>query len=61
MTMRRFTVAALAMMLVTACRSERVREPTTFEIHDAWARSVPDSGATTAEYMTFVNGTTRPP
>ena len=59
MTKRQFTAAGLASILAIACRSERVREPTTFEIHDAWARAVPDSGTATAEYMTFVNGTAR--
>ncbi|MEO9114630.1 MAG: copper chaperone PCu(A)C [Gemmatimonadaceae bacterium] len=30
---------------------------TSFELHDAWVRSDPDSGSTTAAYIRFVNGT----
>ena len=51
--------AALVLMLlpVAACQRESARRPATFEIHDAWVRAIPDSGATTAAYMRLVNGT----
>jgi hypothetical protein len=55
-------VAALAPL---ACRRESrtaAQQPpaTTFELRDAWVRAVPDSGATTAAYLEFDNGTTGP-
>ena len=42
---------------VTACRHDSRSVATSFELHDAWVRSDPDSGSTTAAYIRFVNGT----
>jgi copper(I)-binding protein len=54
---------AIALLCATSlslagCRHEPPPEHvTTFEMQDAWVRATPDSGATTAAYMKFVNGT----
>jgi len=42
---------------VMACHRESRLVATSFELHDAWVRSDPDSGSTTAAYIRFVNGT----
>ena len=39
------------------CHREPKISATSFELHDAWARAIPDSGATTAAYLRLVNGT----
>lgn len=39
------------------CHREPKISATSFELHDAWARAIPDSGATTAAYVRLVNGT----
>ncbi len=53
--------ATLSMMVIAiaaaGCRRESRPAATSFELHDAWVRSAPDSGATTAAYIRFVNGT----
>ncbi|MEO7101800.1 MAG: copper chaperone PCu(A)C [Gemmatimonadaceae bacterium] len=61
MTRLRFSCAStcVAVMLfsVAACRRDTRTVATSFELHDAWVRSDPDSGSTTAAYIRFVNGT----
>lgn len=56
------TFATIAIMLslpvIGACHREPPISATTFELHDAWVRAMPDSGSTTAAYIRFVNGTT---
>jgi copper(I)-binding protein len=44
-------------MPIAGCRREPKISATSFELHDAWVRATPDSGATTAAYIRFVNGT----
>lgn len=50
---------AFVLMLLpfTACQDKTAGRATTFEIHDAWVRAIPDSGGTTVAYMRLVNGT----
>lgn len=47
----------LILLSLGACQRKSTGQATTFEIHDAWVRAIPDSGATTAGYMRLVNGT----
>ncbi|MEO7041970.1 MAG: copper chaperone PCu(A)C [Gemmatimonadaceae bacterium] len=49
--------AAFMLCVMTACRHDARPVATSFELHDAWVRSDPDSGSTTAAYIRFVNGT----
>jgi copper(I)-binding protein len=49
--------AALCALTIAGCRHESLPQAISFELHDAWARAVPDSGSTTAAYIRFVNGT----
>jgi periplasmic copper chaperone A len=53
----RLVVLALTAPIFAACQREAPISATTFELHDAWVRAMPDSGSTTAAYIRFVNGT----
>jgi len=43
-------------LVLVGCKRESRLQATTFETHDAWVRSAPDTGSTTAAYIRFVNG-----
>jgi periplasmic copper chaperone A len=43
-----------------ACHREPAPQTAAFDVQDAWVRATPDSGATTAAYIRFVNGTPEP-
>lgn len=43
-------------LVLIGCKRETRLHATTFETHDAWVRSAPDTGSTTAAYIRFVNG-----
>ena len=54
---RRATLAlCIGLLTLAGCKRESRLHATTFETHDAWVRSAPDSGSTTAAYIRFVNG-----
>ena len=44
-------------VLGAGCHREPKISATSFEVHGAWVRADPDSGATTAGYLRLVNGT----
>lgn len=48
---------AMGVLFSTGCHRDNRPAATTFELHDAWVRSAPDSGSTTAAYIRLVNGT----
>lgn len=57
MNMRVALGIAIGALCLTGCRRDRALTAITFELHDAWVRTAPDSGSTTAAYMRLVNGT----
>lgn len=53
-------LSTVALVPVACRRAPQQPRATTFEMSDAWVRATPDSGATTAAYLEFDNGTASP-
>lgn len=55
--MRSFYCAVFALIAIEACQKSESRAPvTTFAFDSAWVRATPDTGATTAAYVSVTNG-----
>lgn len=53
-------LCTVALAPVACRRAAQQPHVTTFEMRDAWVRATADSGATTAAYLEFENGTASP-